>query len=173
MGIDSGGTGGIVAQLEGADVISLGFKKNSPRDIHDWLTDIPLPSNSFCLIERVHSMPGQGIASTFKFGENYGLIQGLIIAMGIPYDFVSPNKWQTEVGTSLTAKQKESIKSEILNLEPEKQSKKEKYLRRKAIKNNAKIKAQQLFPKSKITLENADAFLILECSKKDIEGGKK
>lgn len=53
-----------------------------------------------CVVERVHSMPKQGVASSFNFGENYGFILGLLTAFAIPYETVLPNKWKREFGVT-------------------------------------------------------------------------
>lgn len=45
-------------------------------------------------IELVHSAPGQGVASTFKFGANFGWWIGVLDAFLISYTFVSPQRWQ-------------------------------------------------------------------------------
>ena len=50
--------------------------------------------NPFATIEDVHAMPKQGVATTFKFGYNVGMVTGMVIAMGIPYTRVAPGKWQ-------------------------------------------------------------------------------
>ena len=49
-----------------------------------------------CCLERVGAMPKQGVTSMFKFGENYGFIQGLLTAFRIPYELVTPQKWKKE-----------------------------------------------------------------------------
>lgn len=46
-----------------------------------------------CMLEKVHSMPGQGVSSTFKFGQNYGWIKGMLDAIGIPYLEQPPTQW--------------------------------------------------------------------------------
>ena len=46
------------------------------------------------VVEQVHSMPHQGVASTFSFGTNYGMIIGALEALGIPYCTVTPGRWQ-------------------------------------------------------------------------------
>ena len=51
---------------------------------------------SMCCLEHVSAMPGQGVVSMFTFGENFGLIQGLLTAFGIPYELVRPQKWKKE-----------------------------------------------------------------------------
>ena len=45
-------------------------------------------------IEHAFSRPGQGVASTFKFGKTFGQALGVIQAMGIPYELVSPTVWK-------------------------------------------------------------------------------
>lgn len=49
-----------------------------------------------CYLEHVHAMPKQGVSSTFNFGMNFGFIQGVLKAYGIPYELVTPQKWKKE-----------------------------------------------------------------------------
>ena len=49
-----------------------------------------------CVLEKVNAMPGQGVVSMFNFGQNYGFIQGVLKAYGIPYELVTPQKWKKE-----------------------------------------------------------------------------
>jgi len=86
------------------------------------------------IIEQVHSMPGQGVSSTFAFGKNYGAWLGILSAYGIPYQEVTPQKWQKHFGTMPKEK--------------------------KDRKNRLKELAQQRFPASKATLKTADAILL-------------
>jgi hypothetical protein len=46
------------------------------------------------IIERVNAMPGQGVASTFKFGAAYGTVCGVLAALEIPCHRVSPAVWK-------------------------------------------------------------------------------
>ena len=91
-----------------------------------------------CMIEAVHSMPGQGVASSFKFGKNYGFLRGLLVANRVAFDQVSPQRWQKSL--SLQKKSKEETKTQH--------------------KNNIKGKAQQLYPQLKVTLATADAIML-------------
>lgn len=88
---------------------------------------------AFAMIERVHSMPKQGVASSFKFGQSYGFLRGCLIALGIPFEEVMPQKWQKAMGCLSHGD-----------------------------KNVTKARAQQLFPGEKITHATADALLIAE-----------
>lgn len=57
-----------------------------------------------CLValEKVHAMPKQGVSSTFKFGMGFGEIQGIIKALRLPLELVTPQAWMKQVlhGTS-------------------------------------------------------------------------
>lgn len=45
-------------------------------------------------VERVASMPKQGVASTFNFGKAYGTVLGVIGAAGLPRHDVAPQSWK-------------------------------------------------------------------------------
>ena len=49
------------------------------------------------VIENVHSMPHQGVASTFAFGQGFGTILGMLKALGIPFSTVPPQRWQRAI----------------------------------------------------------------------------
>jgi hypothetical protein len=48
----------------------------------------------FAVIERVSSMPKQGVASTFKFGMSYGALRAVIAVCGVPQHLVTPAAWK-------------------------------------------------------------------------------
>lgn len=58
-----------------------------------------------CCLEKVHSMPQQGVASTFSFGESYGWLKGLLDSFGVSYQEIPPERWKKEFGLN-TDKQK-------------------------------------------------------------------
>ena len=49
------------------------------------------------VLENVHSMPKQGVASSFSFGEGKGMWEGILGAYNIPFDLVSPQRWKKEI----------------------------------------------------------------------------
>lgn len=57
-----------------------------------------LKANGDCVacLEHVSAMPGQGVTSMFTFGQNFGFIQGVLKAYGIPFELVRPQKWKKE-----------------------------------------------------------------------------
>src|SRR3546814_9276336 len=42
------------------------------------------------LVERAQSMPGQGVASVFRYGTGYGVILGVLGALQVSSELVSP-----------------------------------------------------------------------------------
>ncbi|HAX91973.1 MAG TPA: hypothetical protein DCY07_07185 [Rhodospirillaceae bacterium] len=51
-------------------------------------------------IERVASMPKQGVASMFSFGESYGAIKGIVAANFLPMTLVTPVTWKAKLKVS-------------------------------------------------------------------------
>jgi hypothetical protein len=49
---------------------------------------------AFAVVERVASMPKQGVASTFKFGASYGAVRGVLTALQIRTHLVAPALWK-------------------------------------------------------------------------------
>lgn len=49
------------------------------------------------ILEQVHAMPKQGVASSFNFGRGLGLWEGLIVGIGFPYTLVSPQRWKKKM----------------------------------------------------------------------------
>ena len=59
------------------------------------------------VVEKVNAIHGQGISSTWAFAENFGYIQGVLHAFGIPFQLVPPRVWKKEF--SLTSDKAKSI----------------------------------------------------------------
>lgn len=69
-----------------------------------------------CVIEQVGSTPQMGVTSAFNFGHTYGVVQGVVTALGIPVSYVNPRKWKAEY--SLNGKDKGLARTTALNLYP-------------------------------------------------------
>ena len=138
IGIDPGVNGGI-AFIQGNNVAV----HKCPDTTHDMALALmsyiskAYKDNVVCMaaIEKVHSMPKQGVASTFKFGMNYGTWLGILSTAKVPYKKVTPLTWMKYFGTS----------------RPKDKTKR---------KNHLKQIAQELCPEAKITLATADALLL-------------
>jgi hypothetical protein len=61
-----------------------------------------IPRMSYVFVEKVHLMKGQGISSGGKFMKATGRVIGWIEALGIPYEEITPQKWQKIVFDSGT-----------------------------------------------------------------------
>ena len=68
------------------------------------------------IIEQVHSMPGQGVSSTFKFGKNFGIAIGVVNALHLPLERVTPQKWKQQF--QLTGKDKDASRHKATELWP-------------------------------------------------------
>lgn len=51
----------------------------------------------FVTIEQVHAMPKQGVSSSFNFGMGYGIWLGIVAALGLPSQRVTPQRWKKVV----------------------------------------------------------------------------
>ena len=62
---------------------------------------IPLGTWVDFVVEDVHSMPGQGLVSTFRFGRATGAIEAVCeLFPNSAMHFVSPRQWKKEMGLS-------------------------------------------------------------------------
>ena len=52
------------------------------------------PADVVAITEGVAAMPDQGVSSSFAFGKSYGILLGVIAALGISTHIVSPQKWK-------------------------------------------------------------------------------
>ena len=153
MGIDPGKKGGVaIVDSEGQAIKAYAFEKLTEHDISSILSGL---DNVFCVIEKVHAYPNrdknricplckqgkilQGISSTMTFGINYGFLLGCLVALKIPHERISPQKWKAFMGC-LAPKGKDLTTTEKKNID--------------------KAAAQRLFPKLKITHAIADALLL-------------
>ena len=74
VGIDPGNGGGIAVLTDGLDDTIDIITRKFPTDVRDvgiFLRTATNNTNHRVAIEKVHSMPKQGVKSTFTFGMNY------------------------------------------------------------------------------------------------------
>lgn len=102
IGIDPGLKGGIVVMVDGR--IAKAFKMpvvkgdgGSWVDFADVASIIKYERPDLVAIEKVHSMPGQGVASVFTFGLGFGGLIGVCAGLSVPYSLVRPQEWQKKV----------------------------------------------------------------------------
>ena len=104
IGIDPGKKGAM-AIIDGENVRIVPFDKD--EYMHQIAETAAAVDPARCVLEHVGAMPGQGVTSTFSFGESFGWLQGVLEAWGIPYELVRPAKWKKAF--SVTADKNTSI----------------------------------------------------------------
>lgn len=139
MGVDPGESGGCaILRPDGKPMYVVKFRGMTPTDVCGAI-GCYREEIKMCFLERVSSMPKQGVASTFKFGKHYGFLHGVITAHKIPVTHVVPFVWQ-----------------KFLNCAT------------KGDKNVTKRRAQELFPSLTIIHAIADALLIAEYGRRSL-----
>lgn len=147
IGVDPGASGGISVVYGEVDGFPVGCQFGGAWKIPEGESSLVAlleglleqsPDSCFvAYLEQVHSMPGQGVRSCFTFGKNYGLLRGVLVALGIDIVDVTPQKWQKTLGCRSG---KGFTKTEH--------------------KRNLKVMAQEMCPELKVTNATADAILI-------------
>lgn len=109
LGIDPGLSGGVVAFAVDTGwvcgmpmpVLRTGKRRDvDGRSLGGWILG-GVRDGQFrvrlAVVEAVHSMPKQGMASTFAFGVGFGRVLGVIEALDLPLELVSPKAWKKVV----------------------------------------------------------------------------
>ena len=105
-----------------------------------------LADHIVCYMEKVgQGMPGQSSKATATFARHCGHLDMALLALGIPTNTVTPNKWEKSYQIGLSTG-----------------------LGKTEWKNRLKAKAQQLFPQlgKRVTLATCDALLLAEYGRK-------
>lgn len=146
LGVDPGQKGALAVIWDGGSYAA--WPWTTPRDMTALVAEVCLVTvrshqvqvDTQCLatIERSAGFPGMAKSSIAKLQNNLGIWEGIVVALGVPYEFVAPGKWQRALGCLS-----------------------------KGDKNVTKRKAQELFPRLKITHKIADALLIAEYCKRE------
>lgn len=152
IGVDPGASGAVVGITEDGDIRQIRFGKATQQEIWSFLESLSFEYQCFATIEHVGAMPGQGVSSMFSFGMSTGFIHGLLTAARIPFELRVSRSWQKALGITPRFKPKKG--------EPGTEETKPEF------KKRLKQKAEQLFPKEKITTDTADAYLISEYTRR-------
>jgi len=99
IGVDPGSGSGAIAALDRDGNAVFAEECNGPP-AEVWNTFAAIVHGHTIVaagLEKVHSMPKQGVSSTFKFGENFGTWQGIFLGRYIPFQLMTPQTWVKEV----------------------------------------------------------------------------
>ena len=149
IGIDPGKNGGaaliyIDQQIEDIKIFRC---PPTPQEMVDQLSSrIPVSvgsHNAFAFVEHVHAFPGQGVVSTFSFGQNLGQWEGVLASQDVTVEYVSPRKWMNIYNT------------------PSK-------LTRRTRKRYLRDQAEFIYPNIKMTFNTSDAVLIANYGKQTL-----
>lgn len=165
IGIDPGQSGGI-ASISEEEVDTLVKMPPTEQDVLHSIRAImyegfkPLGCPVCAMVERIDPRPTRWfdnhtrkwsssiLRSTCLIYADYMRLRAFLLSEEIPFEDVGPNVWQRAMGIS--PRKKTESKTQY--------------------KNRLKARAQQLFPKEKITLATCDALLIAEYCRRKYEG---
>lgn len=133
IGIDVGINGAIVMMTDEGwlqsyiDIPTIKIGKNNTIDINmlvkmlneklaDDKQQFHLVSGVF--IEKAQSMPGQGVVSTFNYGDSYGILKGIIGGMEYPYTLVHPRTWKAVMLRDMNRQSKDASRLRAKQLWP-------------------------------------------------------
>ena len=127
LGFDPGQTGAVAAfdgerieaVIDMPTMTRLHGKGNQvdPYTLATALIDLCAGREATAVLEAVSAMPGQGVSSTFHFGESVGVVLGVLGALQIPVRMVTPAKWKKAAG--LLGRDKDAARTLAIQLHPE------------------------------------------------------
>lgn len=97
LGIDPGLSGAVAfyfpsrSDLIAADDVPLAGKEIDAATLARRIAQM---APTMAVIEIVGAMPKQGVSSTFRFGQAYGTVRGVVAALGVPTHLVTPGLWK-------------------------------------------------------------------------------
>lgn len=102
IGIDPGAKGYIAVMYPNGTREYCSIADNDYHDIAVFLKNIKTiyEDKCVCCMESIHAIFGSSAKATFSFGEVFGVLQGLLIALEVPYHLVPPKTWQKEIWIS-------------------------------------------------------------------------
>ena len=128
IGIDPGQTGAIASLNKYGQVVELADMPTMARihgkghqvdaaQLASILTSMKDGNTATVYLEQVSAMPGQGVSSTFHFGESVGIVLGVCGALGLPVRMVTPQKWKKKAG--LIGKDKDAARTLAIQSHPD------------------------------------------------------
>lgn len=127
LGIDPGQTGA-VAVYDGERIEAVFDMPTMPRlhgkgnqvdpyALTTVLIDLRAGRRASAIIEAVSAMPGQGVSSTFHFGESLGVVLGVLGALQVPVRMVTPARWKRAAG--ILGRDKDAARTLAIQHHPE------------------------------------------------------
>jgi hypothetical protein len=142
ISIDPGAVGGIAVHKAGAPVAAFSMPATEADVLHLIRELTTEPSRCVAFVESVGGFVGkaQPGARAFTFGRGFGFLLGVLQERGVRVDLVLPRKWQKgfNLGTASACASPAEWKRKL------------------------RAEAQRRYPALKVTLNTADALLLLD-----------
>jgi len=109
LGIDPGKDGYLALLVDGYYAgawptptlrIAKGSKRDYERAAMRELLVVANPGHVF--MEKQQAMPKQGVTSTLATGQGFGLWEGIVVGLGMPYSIVAARTWQKVMFAGIT-----------------------------------------------------------------------
>jgi len=129
LGVDPGQTGAIAVLADGACagfidmpimLRKAGGHEVNAAELANKLREIVRAHAGayfIAIVEAVSAMPKQGVSSSFRFGESFGALKGVLGALNIPYRLVPPQMWKRHL--RLTGCDKDAARTMVIQRFPE------------------------------------------------------
>lgn len=167
LGVDPGVSGAWAVVNEESTVLMAGLWQDYDVLVRELKNGL---KPALTALEKCHSMPRQGVASTFTFGENIGFWKGLLTALDVQYVEVTPGKWQKTILDFLPTKELPAKEEDL------KECSNRLARNRRTLKNSIVEFVKRRFPSSKayLLLQKhqgiADAICMAEYARKSLNG---
>lgn len=116
IGIDPGKNGALAIIRESKKVSLVDFDLKVYINL---LSYFKKSYDMFIGIEKVHAMPGEGVKSSFSFGERVGELKGILSTLDFDNntEWIQPQTWQKHINTD-SNRGKKAIADSLLSLYP-------------------------------------------------------
>jgi crossover junction endodeoxyribonuclease RuvC len=116
IGIDPGLDGAVAAinagSLEVLEVMDTPVVTSEGKRLYDVggmadaIRHMSLFGDSVVILEQAQAMPGQGVTSTFATGRGFGIWEGVLSALDVPYRTIRPSVWTRRIFAGISGEGK-------------------------------------------------------------------
>jgi crossover junction endodeoxyribonuclease RuvC len=121
IGIDPGIKGAVAAVRESdrglIEVIDCPTRRVDRTTIYDvpemahTIRRLALAGDATVILEQAQSMPGQGVKSMYSVGRSFGLWEGILAALDVPFRTVRPSVWMKKLFAGMPGENKGKFRS--------------------------------------------------------------
>jgi crossover junction endodeoxyribonuclease RuvC len=121
IGIDPGVKGAVAAIRENdrslLEVVDCPVQRRAGAAIYDvpamahTIRRFSLLGNAAAVLEQSQAMPGQGVKSMYSVGRGFGLWEGILAALDVPFRTVRPNVWTKKLFAGMPGENKGKFRS--------------------------------------------------------------